>query len=127
MVEMRSSYVSQTETQSRLIAFIDSKLNSLAKWDLIRFFDRYPDKIISAPKVASMIGRDLVRVEKELKEMMNSGLIERVAQSGVRVYRLSQNPETRSLVQQFLHACDDKRFREAAIYHTVTNHHASSK
>jgi hypothetical protein len=109
-----------SEANPQLIDFMQHKLDSLAKWDLIQFFYRRPDLIVTAPKIASLIGRDLRKVDLELKEMADRGLLETTDQSGVQVYRLAEDRETRALVEQFLKACDNRQFREAAIYHTMS-------
>ncbi|MEL6273213.1 MAG: hypothetical protein AAFR22_25635, partial [Chloroflexota bacterium] len=100
--------------------FMQHKLDSLAKWDLIQFFYNRPDLIVTAPKIASLIGRDLRKVDHELKEMADRGLLEAHDQSGVKVYQLAEDRQTRALVEQFVRACDNRQFREAAIYHTMS-------
>lgn len=119
---MSSSYMPSNmsdQTNPKLIEFIDNKLDSLAKWDLLQFFYRKPDLHASAPKIASLTGRDLRKVENALLEMARSGLLDVQEESGVRVYNLASNREIRLLIEQFLRACDNRQFREAAIYHTV--------
>lgn len=109
------------ETNPKLVEFMENNLNSLAKWDLIQFFYHNPKLLGPAPKIASLTGRDLRKVEKELKEMAATGLLDVQEKSGVRLYRLSHQREMQVMIEQFIHACDDRRFREAAIYHTVTS------
>ena len=119
---MPASHTSTTTIDAanpKLIEFIDTKLDSLAKWDLIQFFYSKPNMVGPAPKIASLTGRDLRKVEQALREMAATGLLEIEERSGIRVYRLSSNREVRMLVHQFLQACDNRQFREAAIYHTV--------
>jgi hypothetical protein len=108
------------DTPPQLLQFIEHKLNTLAKWDLIQFFHRKPSLVGPAPKIASLTGRDLRQVESELREMASEGLLDAQKKSGVVVYSLSGNPEVQSMVTQFIHACDNRQFREAAIYHTVS-------
>lgn len=104
----------------QLIEFMEHKLDSLVKWDLIQFFYRKPEMVCPAPKIASMIGRDLRKVDRELKEMAHRGLLDVKEKSGVKVYSLSTDDKTRKLIGQFVQACDNRQFREAAIYHTVS-------
>lgn len=108
-----------TETNPRLIEFMEKNLDSLVKWDLLQFFFSKPDLMGPAPKIASLTGRDLRRVEAELKDMATKGLLDVHEKSGVRLYQLAENRETRAMIEQFLRACDNRQFREAAIYHTV--------
>lgn len=109
------------DASPKLIEFMERKLDSLVKWDLLQFFYRKPNMVSSAPKIASMIGRDLRKVERELKEMVAKGLLETYEESGVRVYALSTDTETRQLVEQFVLACDNRQFREAALYHAMVS------
>ena len=104
----------------QLIEFMEHKLDSLVKWDLIQFFYRKPDMVCPAPKIASMIGRDLRKVDYELKEMAQRGLLDVKEKSGVKVYSLCTDENTQKLIAQFVQACDNRQFREAAIYHTVS-------
>jgi len=98
---------------------MEHKLDSLVKWDLIQFFYKKPEMVCPAPKIASMIGRDLRKVDHELKDMAHRGLLDARDESGVKVYSLSTDEKTRKLIGQFVQACDNRQFREAAIYHTV--------
>ncbi|MFZ4813917.1 MAG: hypothetical protein ACOYL5_05225 [Phototrophicaceae bacterium] len=106
-------------TAPRLVEFIENKLNSLAKWDLIQYFYNNPTLMGPAPKIASLTGRDLRLVDHELREMAASGLLDVQDQSGVKVYRLSADRDMLTMVEQFLRACDNRQFREAAIYQTI--------
>ncbi len=108
------------QTAPQLIEFIENKLDTLVKWDLLQFFYHKPNMLGTAPKIASMIGRDLRKVDLELREMAARGLLEAQEKGGVKVYRLATDKPTRRLIEQFVRACDDRRFREAAIYHAVT-------
>jgi predicted ArsR family transcriptional regulator len=110
---------SVNDATPQLLEFMEHKLDSLAKWDLIQFFHRKPSMVGTAPKIASMIGRDLRKVERELKDMAAKGLLEAHDKSGVKVYRLIEDKETRALVAEFVNACDNRQFREAAIRRTV--------
>lgn len=121
MPRMNKSLHPANEATPQLVEFMENKLNSLAKWDLIQFFYNKQEIIVTAPKIASMIGRDLRKVDLELKEMAEKGLLEVQDQSGVQVYKLAKDKETRALVEQFVHACDNRQFREAAIYRTMSN------
>ncbi len=108
------------DTSPQLVEFMEHKLDSLVKWDLIQFFYKKPEMVCPAPKIASMIGRDLRKVDYELKDMAHRGLLDVKEKSGVKVYSLSTDDKTRKLIGQFVQACDNRQFREAAIYHTVS-------
>ncbi len=120
MQREHTSHRPTSNATPQLIEFMEHKLDSLAKWDLIQFFYHKPETVLTAPKIASMIGRDLRKVDKELKEMAARGLLDTYEQSGVQVYQLAKDSTTLALVKQFLQACDNRQFREAAIYRTMT-------
>lgn len=108
-----------TDANADLVTFMETKLDSLAKWDLIQFFYHNPSLVGPAPKIASLTGRDVVKVERELKDMATKGLLDVQDKSGVRLYKLAQDSSVRQQIRRFIHACDDRQFREAAIYHAV--------
>lgn len=114
-----NSYQSADVVNPQLLDFIKDKLDSLAKWDLIQFFHRSPGIQGTAPRIATLTGRDLRGVEQELKDMVKTGLLEVENSSGVKVYRLSRDHDVRLLVGEFIRACDDREFREGAIYATL--------
>jgi hypothetical protein len=104
---------------TELIDFIDNKLDTLVKWDLVQFFYHQPKMTTPATKVASLTGRDLRRVSAVLREMAADGLLHVEDRSGVKLYRLTDDLTLREQITRFVAACDDRHFREAAIYHTV--------
>ena len=102
-----------------LLSFLKEKVNSLVKWDLVRFFHDNPHAIDTAQNVARYTGRELASVEGELHALTTAGVPNRRTASGVSVYMLSENDEVRRLVDQFMSACDDRRFRMQAMYRVI--------
>ncbi len=120
MTQMNANSQSIEVTDSHLFDFMRDKLDSLAKWDLVHFFHQHPGIVGPAPRVASLTGRDLRDVQRELTEMASNGLLEVDATSGVKVYRLTTDKAVRAMISEFVSACDDRRFREEAIYLTMS-------
>jgi hypothetical protein len=55
----------------------------------------------------------------ELDELVGAGVLRRQRIGDLTVYSLVEDPAMRSLVEQFVLACDDRQFRVKAIYHII--------
>jgi hypothetical protein len=51
--------------------------------------------------------------------LVGAGVLNRQRISDLLVYSLADDPTMRSLVDQFILACDDRQFRVKAIYHII--------
>ncbi len=105
------------DVDPRLFSFLTHQVDSFIKWDLLRFFHENPGAVDTAANTARYAGRDQLSVEKELGELANSGVLEQDVIGGMTVYSLAGSQEMRKLVEQFVLACDDRRFRVRALYH----------
>jgi hypothetical protein len=105
------------DVDPRLFNFLTYQVDSFIKWDLVRFFHENPGAVDTAANTARYAGRDQSSVEKELGELANSGVLEQDEIGGMTVYALSGSQDMRELVEQFVSACDDRRFRVRALYH----------
>ena len=94
-------------------------MNSFVKWDLVRFFHENPNTTDTAENIASYAGRDVATIEVELDELVGAGVLNRQRIGDLVVYSLADDPTMRSLVDQFILACDDRQFRVKAIYHII--------
>lgn len=103
----------------RLLDFIRTKVNSFIKWDLVRFFHDNPHTTDTAEGIARYTGRDLRSVEPELRELVESGVLQITNLDDITVYTLATDAETRRLINKFILACDDRQFRVKAIYHVI--------
>jgi hypothetical protein len=103
----------------QLLEFLKTKVNSFIKWDLVRFFHENPNTTDTAENIARYAGRDVAIIEMELDELVGAGVLERQRIGDLQVYSLVTDPEMRSLVEQFIQACDDRQFRVKAIYHII--------
>lgn len=103
----------------QLLEFLKTKVNSFVKWDLVRFFHENPNTTDTAENIARYAGRDVSTIEVELDELVGAGVLHRQNIGELIVYSLADDPQIRSLVDQFILACDDRQFRVKAIYHII--------
>jgi len=103
----------------QLLEFLKTKVNSFVKWDLVRFFHENPNTTDTAENIARYAGRDVATIEIELDELVGVGVLNRQRIGDLIVYSLADDPTVRSLVDQFILACDDRQFRVKAIYHII--------
>ena len=103
----------------RLLDFIERKVNTFVKWDLIRFFHDNPHAMDTAENIAGYIGRDVRRIDADFVSLVEAGVLELQEKSGKHIYRLSNDTAVRELINQFVTACHDRSFRVKAINHMV--------
>jgi hypothetical protein len=102
-----------------LLDFVKNKVNSFIKWDLIRFFYENPHTTDSAENIARYTGRHIDAVQPELEALVESGVMQKRMLDSTAVYSLSADKAMRSLVQEFIQACEDRHFRVKAVYHII--------
>jgi hypothetical protein len=103
----------------QLLEFLKNKVNTFVKWDLVRFFHENPNTTDTAENIARYAGRDVATIEVEMDELVGAGVLSRQRIGDLTVYSLIDDPTMRSLVDQFILACDDRQFRVKAIYHII--------
>ena len=104
-----------SDLDTRLLDFVREKVNTLIKWDLVRFFHNNPHAANTAENIAKFAARDPQTVQQELDQLVESGVLEAAVVSNRRIYRFVKDQPTRDLVQAFVNACDDRDFRVRAI------------
>lgn len=102
-----------------ILEFLQSKVNSFIKWDLVRFFHDNPHAADTADNIARYIGRDARTIESEMKGLVKAGVLQQNQVSGVYVYALTNDRAVREMVRNFVIACSDRQFRVKAIYHVI--------
>jgi len=103
----------------QLLEFLKNKVNTFVKWDLVRFFHENPNTTDTAENIARYAGRDVGTIEVEMDELVGAGVLRRQRIGDLTVYSLIEDTAMRSLVDQFILACDDRQFRVKAIYHII--------
>ena len=102
-----------------LLDLVKTKLNSFIKWDLVRFLRENPNTADTADNIARYIGRNAATVEPELQELVQSGIMEVKLVEEMSIYSLTQDADTRELLDRFISSCEDRHFRVKVIYHIV--------
>ncbi|HET90159.1 MAG TPA: hypothetical protein ENN99_05390 [Chloroflexi bacterium] len=102
-----------------LLDFLQTKVNSFVKWDLVRFFHDNPHTTDTADNIARYAGRSIDTIRTELADLTRDGVLEENQLGEMTVYSLAPDPHTRNLLEQFVRASDDRQFRVKAIYHII--------
>ncbi|WP_119068070.1 hypothetical protein [Aggregatilinea lenta] len=102
-----------------LLEFIQGRINTFIKWDLVRFFYDHPHTSETVETIARTMGRDVRTLEPELMQLVRDGLVEMDNLGGLRIFTLTDDAQSRSLIDTFLTACSDRQFRVKAIYHVI--------
>lgn len=102
-----------------LLDLVKTKVNSFIKWDLVRFLRENPNTSDTAENIAKYIGRNAATVEPELRELVDSQIMEVRSVGEMPVYSLTADTSTRELLDRFITACEDRHFRVKVIYHIV--------
>jgi hypothetical protein len=103
----------------QLLDLVKNKVNTFIKWDLVRFLRENPNTADTDENIAKYIGRNAATVEPEIRELVDSQIMEAKSVDGIPVYSLTQDAAIRELVDQFITACEDRHFRVKVIYHIV--------
>jgi hypothetical protein len=103
----------------KLLEFLQSKVNSFVKWDLVNFFYDSPHTTDTAENIARYAGRSVETIRTELAELAQDGVLEESRLGGMTVYSLASDPQVREMLEQFVKASDDRQFRVKAIYHII--------
>jgi len=103
----------------KLLEFLQTKVNSFVKWDLVRFFHDNPHTTDTADNIARYAGRSIEAIRTDLAELARDGVLEENQLGDMTVYSLASNRQIRELLTQFVKASDDRQFRVKAIYHII--------
>ena len=102
-----------------LLDFVKTKVNSFIKWDLVRFFHENPNTADTVENIARYAGRNVTAVEPELEELVKDEIMRKTQLGDASIYSLVTDESMRSLVNQFILACEDRHFRVKAVYHII--------
>ncbi|MFW6115642.1 MAG: hypothetical protein ACOC7Y_01125 [Chloroflexota bacterium] len=103
----------------RLLRFLRETIDSFVKWDLIRFFHDNPYTTDTAQNIARYAGRTDQAIRGDLAELAERGVLMESELGDMSVYSLTEDPEMRELLDEFVKASDDRQFRVKAIYHII--------
>lgn len=121
MDELRTDLTGRlmADMDPRLLRFLRETINSFVKWDLIRFFHDNPYTTDTAQNIARYAGRTDQAIRNDLAELAESGVLVESELGDMTVYSLTEDPEMRELLDDFVRASDDRQFRVKAIYHII--------
>ncbi len=102
-----------------LLTFLRVQVDSFVKWDLLHFFFENPHTTDTASHIALYVGRDPQRIEAELDDLVDRGVLVMHQLGKAIVYSLSPDPAIWEQVRRFVQACDDREFRVKAMYHVI--------
>ena len=103
----------------QLLEFLQTKVNSFVKWDLVRFFHDNPHTTDTAENIARYAGRSVETIRAELVELAQGGVLEENQLGDMTIYSLAPDRQIRELLDQFVKASDDRQFRIKVIYHII--------
>lgn len=109
---------------SDLLDLMQNRLDSFAKWDLLRFLYRHPDRAYSAEELAWELNRKGTNLEDEIDALVAAGLVERRWVASRPAFALTRDPARRQLVKRFVQSCADQRLRLEFAYYTLRNMNA---
>ena len=84
--------------------FLHNRLDSLVKWDLIRFFHDNPHTRDTAENIASYTGRDVKNIERELKGLVAAKVLQVEKIAGLIIYEFSTDEAIRQTIDRFMEA-----------------------
>ena len=116
---VQTSNVVSAEMSAVWKQFLQTKVNSFIKWDLVRFFHDNPHTTDTAENIAQVVGRDAKIVLRELDGLVKSEILLTESVSGQRIYRLSDSEATRQQIREFVAACHNREFRVKAINYVI--------
>ena len=103
----------------QMLEFLQTKVNSFVKWDLVHFFHDNPHTTDTAENIARYASRGVEAIRAELAELARDGVLEENQVGDTTVYSLAPDRHIRKLLTQFVRASDDRQFRVKAIYHII--------
>jgi hypothetical protein len=114
-----SGHELDAEGDARLMGFVRHQVNSFVKWEVVRFFHDNPHATDTADSIAQAVGHESRELARDLQELVASGILYARTVSGMTVYSLMDDDDMRQLLRDFITACGDRGFREAAIQKVI--------
>ncbi len=102
-----------------LFDFVKTKVDSFIKWDLLRFLHENPHMADTVENIARYVGRNVATVKPELEDLVECGLMQKQVLAKTPIYSLSTDETIRTLIDQFILACEDGHFRVKVVHHII--------
>jgi hypothetical protein len=117
---VQDSTTPEMQDDPELMQFLHEKVNTLVKWDLVRFFHDNPHTVDTAENIAGYTGReDVHEVTDELLSLAETNVLRVNQVSGQNIFSLSSDATVHELINRFVRACDDRQFRVKAINQVI--------
>ncbi len=108
------------DVEPDVLSFIRKYVRSFTRWDLLKLLYHNPGTWDTTANLARYIGRGTERVEAEVVQMAQEGLLRRDEQTSEEpVYMLTIDPETLVLIKKLVSASRDRTFRMKLVYHIL--------
>ncbi len=107
------------DIEPKMAAFLQEKVNTFIKWDLVRFFHDNPHAMDTAENVARYTGREPDAIQDDLRDLVGTGVLEKEEVAGRSLYRLASDNTMKEMISSFVRACDDRMFRVKAINYVI--------
>jgi hypothetical protein len=81
---------------------ITGLVSDLVGVDIVTFFVQNPYVCDSVQSIAVRLGRQTTQIEPVLERLTNAGLLQAADLGSIRVYELTDNPDRRQILQQYV-------------------------
>jgi hypothetical protein len=102
------------DTDPILIQFLHDKLHTLVQWDVLQFFHHNPHTMDTPGQIARALGRERESVAVAMLALHDARLLQS-RNVGETIYMLTDDTATRAIIERFMQACDNPRFRRGVI------------
>lgn len=89
--------------------FVKNYIDSFIKWDILNFFQKNPSARVTLRDIATIIGRNLETVERELEKLVDGKIILKEEEGNLTFYVFSSDREKRKAVEKFIFYCESSR------------------
>lgn len=102
------------DTDPTLIQFLHEKIHTFVQWDVLQYLHHNPHTMDTPGQIARALGRDRTSVAVALLALEEVKIVQS-RDVGETIYMLTDDSADRTLIQRFIRACDDSRFRRSVI------------
>lgn len=107
------------DLEPAMLDFIKTNVSSFIKWDLLRLFYKNRHSSDTAENIAHCAGRTASMIERELDDLVDSGIMVKSGQDGGSTYSLMSDEQTWALMSEFVSECEDRHFRIKVVHHII--------
>lgn len=101
--------VPPADPQTDVLSFVDKHIGSFMQWELLRYFYTHPHAADTATQISGRIQRNRTVIYTGLAALTDSGLLNRYDFDDLVVYTLTEDPDLRHELDQFMTHCQASR------------------